>query len=189
MQKHILFGILLFVCVHPNSALAGTSSEGNLFLRFGSVQELFFTLKVDANTLLGIHQFPQKKSAQEDADKKILAFQNDLKRVLVVPKNLACHFKSTDVALEHFGSRGEHIKPSLNIVVHGKFRCPQSLKDKQLHLDFTQTYTKIKTLKVHLMHNDKIEDQIAVNAKAQLILHPPNRIALAPPDDSTAQSY
>ena len=170
------------------SAFAAQDKNAILYLHFQSNKELHFTLKADADALLGIKTFPQKPEAEKIADKKTMEFKNKLNKILILSGNLNCTFKTGDVALEHFGSRQRHLKPTLNVVVHGKFVCPQSLENTQLSVELTRNDSESENVLVQLFSAGKLETKIQLSKDAKIILHPPNQIALAPPEHSTPQS-
>ena len=122
------------------------------------------------------------------ADKKTMEFKKELNKILLLSGNLNCTFKTGDVALEHFGSRSRHLQPTLNVVVHGKFVCPQSLEGKQLRFEWDKASAGLENVLVQLFSAGKLETKVQLSKGAKVILHPPNQIALAPPEHSMPQS-
>ena len=188
MQKIIpisFFSVMVFL---QASAFAAQDKNAILYLHFQSDNELRFTLKADADALLGIKTFPQKPEAEKVVDKKTMEFKNQLKNMLVLVDHSNCTFKTGDVALEHFGSRSRHQQPTLNVVVHGKFVCPQSLEGKQLRFEWGKASAGLENVLVQLFSAGKLETKVQLSKGAKVILHPLNQIALAPPEHSTHQS-
>ena len=174
------FSVMVFL---QASAFAAQEKNAILYLHFQSDKELRFTLKADAQALLDIKTFPQKPAEEKIADKKTSDFQNQIKHILLFDDNSNCALKTSDVALEHFGSRQRHLKPTLNVVVHGKFVCPQSLEDKQLGIAWGKASTGLENVLVQLFNAGKREAKILLTKDAKIILHPPNQIVFAPPAD------
>ena len=188
MQRILRISFFSVMVLLQASAFAAQDKNAILYLHFQSDKELRFTLKADAGALLGIKTFPQQPEAEKMADKKTIEFKNKLNKILIMSGNLNCTFKTGDVALEHFGSRSRHQKPTLNVVVHGKFVCPQSLENTQLSVDLSKSDSEAENVLVQLFSAGKLETKVQLSKGAKVILHPPNQISLAPPEHSTHQS-
>jgi len=181
MHKNLSIGVFSALLIFLALTNAAAAKDATLYLSFQSEKELRFTLKADANALLGLKKMPGTAKEGKEADAKTLSFEKKLAQLITLMPDAKCAMKKSIAALEHIGARGKHAPAILNLVIHGQFSCEKTLVGKVLESHLLKQYEGLKEMTIQLFNENGRLKKLLADKTSRVILRPPDQIAFAPP--------